>query len=107
MAGLGQAQDRQEEILPTRTIDPRCAKNIETSSHSLDRSFARKFTFPINIQWIWLGFLGIWFALGAIEDVIRRVMNERRADFFSLFCHDLGSVGVDLHYLLRLRFCSI
>src|ERR1017187_7178855 len=78
-AFLSQTQHRQQKVASARPIDPASAQNQVITANRLDGLVSCKFRLAINIDGIGGIGLNIGILLGAVEDVIRRVMHQNAA----------------------------
>ena len=103
----GQPQDSQQEILAVGREDPAGAKDQIRSANGGDRLLARQLGAAIDIQrpgWIVFNPRA---RLGAIEDIIRRVVNEQASVAGGFLGERRGARCVDQCCQLRLRFSLV
>ena len=86
LALRGQTQHRLQKVVPVLRIEPRRAQDQVTASRGLHGLFARQLRTPVGPQRRGRHILPVGRMGRAVEDVVRRDVDQRRTRFFGRSC---------------------
>ncbi len=96
--------DGEEEVPAARRVDPAGAQDHAAATGTEDRLLARQLAGAVGVLRVWRIVLAVGRLLRAVEDIVRRVVHQQRAQSLRFLGEHAWGLGIDPRRQRFLRF---